>query len=163
MHTYTVHEPEGPSADRADRADELVFVKEGFSFMAAVLTPFWMLANGLWLALAVYIGAVIVFEGLFWLLGLGQHVTGWVTVAIQLLVGFEADSIHRWTLARRGYRHIGSVVGRDAMDCERRFFDAWLKGKPIVTASALGQGAGERSASFLGGRLGEPGGWAGRS
>ena len=39
MLTFTVHEPPNPPADRIERADKLVFVKDGFSWMAALFAP----------------------------------------------------------------------------------------------------------------------------
>src|SRR5688500_11268203 len=44
MSVYTIHEPPDPPADRLDRADSHVFVKEGFTWTAALFTPFWLIA-----------------------------------------------------------------------------------------------------------------------
>ena len=35
--------------------------------------------------------------------------------------------MRRWTLARRGWKNLGVVVGDDLEAAERRFFDAWVK------------------------------------
>jgi len=48
---------------------------------------------------------------------------------LALLVGFEAATLRRFTLARRGWRNVGIVVGDDVEAAERRFFDAWVKGE----------------------------------
>ena len=40
MLTFTVHEPPNPPADRVDRAESLVFIKDGFSWAAALLASF---------------------------------------------------------------------------------------------------------------------------
>ncbi len=137
MITYTVHEPPDTPADRLDRADSLAFVKDGFSVWAAALTPFWMLANKLWLALVFYLSTLTLIEVLFWALGIGQRPAAILMGALHLIVGFEADSIKRWTLARQGWRMLGSVNGRNAEDCERRFFETWMPGQPAIRASAL--------------------------
>ena len=55
MLTFTVHEPPNPPADRIERADKLVFVKDGFSWMAALFAPLWMLVHRLWWALLGYV------------------------------------------------------------------------------------------------------------
>lgn len=47
MVTYTVHEPPHPSADRVDRADELRFIKDGFSWLTALVPPLGLAAKGL--------------------------------------------------------------------------------------------------------------------
>jgi hypothetical protein len=49
-------------------------------------------------------------------------------VLLSLLVGFEAASLRRWTLNRRGWRQVGVVVGDDLESAERRFFSWWVSG-----------------------------------
>ena len=147
MQTYTVHEPPGGPADRIERAEKLVFVKDGFSFAAMLLTPFWMLAHRLWLALLIYLVALGGFELATWAFGITQQSAGWIMLALNLLVGFEGDAIRRWSLRRRGYTMIGSVTGRSWDECERRFFEAWLADQPYVAPprpSEGGWGSGTR-------------------
>lgn len=137
MITYTVHEPPSSPADRLDRAESLAFVKDGFSIWATLFTPLWLLANRLWLALVLYVSAAALIEVAFWALGIGQQPAAILMGALHILIGFEADSVKRWTLARNGWRTIGSVNGRNAEDCERRFFETWLPSVPVIRASAL--------------------------
>jgi len=137
MRTYTVHEPPVSAGDRLERAERLLFVREGFSLIAALLTPFWMLANRLWLPFLAYLGALASIEIAGWLFAIPQSSTAWVLVALHVLVGLESDAIRRWGLARRGYHAIGSVTGRTFDECERRFFEAWLEKQPFVTPAAL--------------------------
>lgn len=141
MMTYTVHEPPGASADRIERAEALVFVRDGFSAFAAFLTPFWMLANRLWLALAAYVAAVLLVGALIAVLGVGENIAGSLMFAGHLIVGFEADAIRRWSLGRQGYAMIGSVTGRTTDDCERRFYETWLKDQPFLTPSTRPSGS----------------------
>ncbi len=56
------------------------------------------------------------------------------SLLIALLVGFEAASLRRWTLARRGWRTLGFVVGDDEESAERRFFAAWTARAASPTA-----------------------------
>jgi hypothetical protein len=135
LHTYTVHEPADADAprDRLERAEGLVFVRDGFSWGAALLTPFWMMAHGLWLALLGYLVVVAGLEVFLWATGLAQQAGTWVIVVLHLLIGFEGDAIRRWTLRRRGYALAGSVSGRSRDECERRFIGAWLQDRPYVT------------------------------
>jgi hypothetical protein len=137
MNVYTVHEPPDPPADRLDRADAHVFVKDGFTWAAAVLTPFWLLANRMWLVLVGYlVGMTALQFGLTWI-GAGQQFKTLLMIAVHVLIGFEADTLKRWTLDRKGWRMVGSVAGRNWSDCERRFFEAWLPGEPYIRADAL--------------------------
>jgi len=160
MKTYTVHEPPGAPADRLDRADSLVFVKDGFNWTAAIFGPIWFLANRMWLVFAAYIGGMVVLELLLLLAGASDAFSIILMTAVNVLIGFEASSLRQWTLDRNGWRLAGTVVGRNWPDCERRFFEAWLPGQPFVSADALSP---HGSALPLGG-LGaaQPGRWRGR-
>ena len=142
MKSFTVYEPPNSAADRLDRAESLVFVKEGFNWVAAAFTPFWLLANNLWLALLAFIGAVVLIRAGFWAFGVDPRAMTYAIGALQLITGLEADSIKRWTLERNGWQQAGSVNGRDAEECERRFFDNWLPRQPLIRPETLsGTGA----------------------
>jgi Protein of unknown function (DUF2628) len=136
MPTFTVHEPPHPPADRIDRAASLLFVKEGFSWPAAIFAPFWMLAHRLWWPLLGYVGLTVVFELVRWTAILNP---GWVTLAglaLHLLIGFEADTLRRWKLDHTGWRVLGAVSGRNASECERRFYDEWLPSQPVIASAS---------------------------
>jgi hypothetical protein len=126
LRVYTVHEPPHPPAGLRDRAERLVFVREGFSWAAALFGPLWMLAHRMWVVL---IGFIVLELALEAALAALRASPGWMMtayMAIQVAVGFEAAGLRRWTLARKGWRMIGSVTGDSALDCERRFIEAWL-------------------------------------
>jgi|RhiMetdeSRZDD1v2_1073273.scaffolds.fasta_scaffold252548_3 uncharacterized protein DUF2628 len=130
--TFTVHEPPNPPADRIERADKLTFVKDGFSWMAALLAPLWMLVHRLWWALLGYILAVAALRLAQKYGGLTESTVGLVMFALNLLIGFEADTLRRWALDRKGWLMLGAVSGRNRDECERRFFDGWLPAQPIL-------------------------------
>jgi hypothetical protein len=136
MRTYTVHEHPDPAADRIDRAEELVFVKDGFSWVAALFAPLWLLVHRLWWPLLGY----VVVSGALQFVQLTAAVDPrWLALAgfaLNVLIGFEADTLRRWALERRGWHTVGTVSGKTAAECERRFFDAWLPTQPILAASA---------------------------
>ncbi|MDX2259608.1 MAG: DUF2628 domain-containing protein [Hyphomicrobiaceae bacterium] len=132
MATFTVHEPPDPPADRIERAERLVFIRDGFSFAAALLGPLWLLANRLWAALAVYLVVSFLLAAA---ITLGDGAVHWgmlAQAALAVLIGFEADQIRRWTLDRRGYTEVGTVVGRGEAECERRFIEQWLPTQPAI-------------------------------
>jgi hypothetical protein len=134
--TYTVHEPPNPPSDRIDRAEGLVFVKDGFSWMAALFTPIWLIVHRLWwplLGYALLTGLVLQFAA-----RLDSDWAGLVSIALHLLIGLEADTLRRWQLDRRGWRSVGSVTGRTAEECERRFFEMWLPTQPVIVAASGG-------------------------
>ena len=134
MRTYTIHEAPDPVADRIDRAEALVFVKDGFSWPAAVFGPLWLLVNRLWWPLLGYAAVSIALQFPEFLLSFDQRWPALAGLALNLLLGFEADTLRRWTLERRGWQTIGTVSGKTKDECERRFFDAWLPTQPILTA-----------------------------
>src|SRR5690606_20065918 len=111
---------------------------------------FWLALNRLWLVLLFYLAALGLIEALFWAVDIGQRPAAIVMGALHLLIGFEADTLKRWTLARHGWQMIGSVNGRNAEDCERRFLETWLANVPAVHPGAL---SGPRTAAGSG-RLG---------
>ena len=53
-------------------------------------------------------------------------------LAANIVIGFEASSLQRWTLSRRDWVETGTVVGRNRAECERRFFDGWLVDQPVL-------------------------------
>jgi Protein of unknown function (DUF2628) len=140
MITVTVHEPPFPPSDRMDRAERLAFVKDGYNWVAAAWPPLWLFGQQLWLALAAY--AAIVGAVILAVVAVGAPVA-WVwliLLGLNLMIGFEADSIMRWSLGRTGWRVIGTVVGRNVAECERRFFDDWLPQQPIIRVDATRDG-----------------------
>ena len=130
MSIYTVHQPPLGSGAAAAEPYRFVFVRDGFSWWAFLLTPLWMLRHRLWLALSVYL--------LVWAaLGVGLRALGASVLTlvlagllISLLAGLEAGTLRRFKLARGHWRNIGVVTGDDVEDAERRFFDVWIRQAP---------------------------------
>jgi hypothetical protein len=162
LRAYTVHESKNPPSDRVDRAEALRFVREGFSWSAALFGPFWLLWRGFWLALFIYVIAAAALAFAMTAAGIGEQAQTLVYLAAHVLMGFEADTIERWTLGRRGWAMVGTVSGRDVVECERRFFDSWLPDQPMLRPETLSvsqiTGSGEASMPLSGaGR--DRGGW----
>jgi hypothetical protein len=101
MLTFTVHEPPNPPADRIERADKLVFVKDGFSWLAALFAPLWMLVHRLWWALLGYVLVLVALRSMQEFGVFNESTTGLIIFALNLLVGFEAHTLRRWALAAR--------------------------------------------------------------
>lgn len=126
MIIYTVHEPRHPAQSIEEKADSIMFVKEGFTFWGFLFGPLWLLYNRLWFEfiLALVLGGALA-AGLYEL-GLTRQAPAIVDLLFALIIGFEGNNILRWNLERKGYTFLGSVAGRSRLECERRFFDAWL-------------------------------------
>ncbi len=130
MTVFTVHEPPHPPVDRIDRAEALVFLKDGFTFGAFFLGPVWLLANRLWLALAGYLGivalAALALKGLD--ASPGWH--GLLVLGLNAIVAWEAHALKVAKLDGEGWTLLGSVSGTGLRECERRFFEHWLASQP---------------------------------
>jgi hypothetical protein len=124
MPTYTVHAPPAGKESAAD-PQRFVFVRDGFYVWAFVLAPLWLLVHRLWLALAGYLALSLVIGVGLRLLGVADTAQFNVSLLIALLVGFEAATLWRWTLSRRGWTMLGFAVGDDLEAAEQRFFAAW--------------------------------------
>jgi hypothetical protein len=138
MAAFTVHEPPNPTIDRVDRADEIVFVRDGFSWALALIAPLWLVLRGEWLLLAIYLVLAIALTGLLSLLGAPQHWVSLAGFAFGFLFAFEASELRRWLLDLRGWREIAAVSGRNLDEAERRFFDAWLAGERFTAPKPYG-------------------------
>ncbi len=126
MAVYTVHEPPPRGASGPD-PEGFVFVRDAFSFWALLFGPLWMLRHRMWLVL---LGYILVITALGVLLGQVRAPAGLalcVNSLLALLIGFEAPTLRRFTLGRRGYSNVGIVVGDDLDLAERRFFESWVK------------------------------------
>ena len=132
MPTYTVHAPPLRQGETTSAPERFVFVRDGFHVWAFILSPLWLLAHRLWLAFIIYVIGYGAVGFAFAFLRVSANAQLLAGLAIALLVGFEAPSIWRWTLARRRWRTLGFVVGEDAEMAEQRFFANWTK--PAVEA-----------------------------
>jgi uncharacterized protein DUF2628 len=127
MSIYTVHQPPLESGAVAAEPYRFVFVRDGFSWWAFLLTPLWMLRHRLWLALTVYFLVSVALDAGLRTLGASVLTLVLTSLLISLLAGLEAGTLRRFKLARRHWRNIGVVTGDDVEDAERRFFDVWIR------------------------------------
>jgi Protein of unknown function (DUF2628) len=130
--SFAVYQPPNPPADRLDRATGLLFLKDAFSWAAALFAPLWMLAHRLWWLLFGYLAVLGLVLAAGLALALQPH---WVVLGVLVLhlaVGLEAAPLRMWSLARRGWKSLGAVTGKSLAECERRFIAAWLPTQPMV-------------------------------
>ncbi len=132
MAVYTVHEPLPRKNEAPGDPERFAFVRDGFYFWAFLLGPLWMLWRRLWLVTLLYVAVSIVLQIGLWALDASDIVTFVVWFLLALLTGFEAGTLRRWTLSRRGWKNLGVVVGEDMETAERRFFAAWTPQLPPI-------------------------------
>ena len=128
---YTVYEPADNAGLPLERAERLVFVAEGFSWSALVFGPLYLAMKREWVGLLMYVAAAVALVHGLQVLDTGSQWISWGFVLLHVITGFEAASVQRASLARAGWKELGSVGGSSREEAERRFFSAWL---PTLTA-----------------------------
>lgn len=101
LHAYTLHTGSGRAAP--------LLLRDGFSWAAFALAPFWLLRHRLWLALLTYLAlaaALIAFAP--------GSLPGLGLIGLHLLAGFEGRDLLRLRLARVGRPEHGVVLAPDA-------------------------------------------------
>jgi hypothetical protein len=162
MAAYAVFEPPARRGAGVGHTDRFIFVRDGFGWGAFLLGPIWMAWRRLWLVLIGYVMLAAILEVLFRLARVpieGRVLAGFL---LALLIGFEAVTLRRWTLMRRGWHDLGIVVGDDLESAERRFFEAWTAGampvRPATASAERERGAAPaRPASEVLGLFPQPG------
>jgi hypothetical protein len=117
MAWWTAHNKKGRGAD------DVVFVREGFSWWAFALPLLWLAAKGMWVVLIIAVSAQLLIWAVAEALGFGEAMRLIFGLAINIIMGFEANDLLRWTYARRGYEEVGLVQGGDLEEAEIRFFN----------------------------------------
>jgi len=130
MSVYTVHEPPPRANEAAADPERFQFVRDGFNFWAFVFGPVWMLFHRLWLVFLFYVILSALLHAALWLAGTTSGTEFFIGTLISLLIGLEAPTLRRWTLARRRWRTVGVVAANDEESAERRFFDSWTRQAP---------------------------------
>lgn len=131
VRVYTVHAPEQGSQDKGGDlgayAERFVFVPERFSLLAMLFALPWLLVHRLWLATLGYILLIIGLSAAGAAIGLDQQTIGLLSLAVSVLLGFEAQNLRRWSLERSGYRLVAVVSAQSLQDAEHKFFSHWLE------------------------------------
>jgi hypothetical protein len=136
MAAYTLH-VDGEAHPGDPRAlDRAVVLKDGFSWGAFFFTVLWFFAHRLWLAGLFVLAAVLALVVGAYLAGAGFGAI-WLAVALfSVLVGLEASSLRRWTLARRGRPAVDVLSAGSAAEAETKAFERWLAGDSTKLESA---------------------------
>jgi hypothetical protein len=130
MATYAVFEPplkeqSARSADMLAHAERFKFVRDGFSWLAFLFAPFWMLFNRLWLAFVCYLVVMAAIAVGATMLGIAAGAVTLASLVLALLIGFEAPTLRRRKLLWWRWRDRGVVVADRRDSAEQRFFDRW--------------------------------------
>ena len=133
MRIYTVHVPFLPTGPNHAEA---VLIKESFSWLGFFFSVFWALWHRLWFValgivlLNALIGLLVV------LIGLDQLSQMIISFGIAVLIGFTANDLRRWTLARKGFDQVAVIAAEDDEMALARYL-ASLVPPPQLTPSPL--------------------------
>jgi len=129
MNLYTIHYRQEAENSLTGLAQETVLVKDGFNWSALFLPSVWFLSKKMWLVFGIYLviqGALLVI--VFW----GELPTEVLTITKitgNLILGFEANNLQRWSLERARFKERGTVAARDIIAAEHRFFSHATSGR----------------------------------
>ncbi len=126
MITYTAHERDSDAQDIAARAEAILFVKEGFAWLALFFPLLWLIYHRMWIVLSSFVAILVLLEAGVVYLGLEDDVAVISTIALSGVFALQANDLRRWSLARKGYQLVELVNGRDRGECEQKFFTRWL-------------------------------------
>ena len=100
-----------------------VFLREGFSWGAALFTVLWAAWRGLWVWAAVLLVVEIAMASLNAWIGFDPVTWAALLIGYHVVVGFSANDWRRARLTRRGHLDAGVVLGRNPLAAEQRFFE----------------------------------------
>ena len=128
MRIYSVHAREELAGMAV--AEEMIFIKEGFSWPALIFGSLWLIYQRMWLVLVFYVSITAAVAVLAVLADAIPPVHVLSQMALMVVFAFEANNLRRWTLGLHGWRLIGFACGRTLMDSEADFFHRWQARTP---------------------------------
>ncbi len=111
-------EPEIP--DPEWEAEQLVFIKDGFSIPGFLIPLLWLFWHRMWLPLLGYLAYLVAISAVE--LSAGQLVSTIIATGCAILFGLEANNLRRWSLTAKGWRTVGEVIGRNQDEAEFLYF-----------------------------------------
>lgn len=121
MAIYVVMEPSAGSGN--DARDGAVFVRDGFSFLAFLVPPLWLLWHRLWIEAALVIAVSVGLTALGEVAGFGLAGAG-LSLLVSIYVGLEGAALRSAALSRRGWSEWGVVEANDLGEAEIRYLTA---------------------------------------
>jgi hypothetical protein len=113
--SYVIFEP--PGAPQRERA---VFVRDGFHWLAFLLSVFWLLWYRLWIEAGLVFAAMVGLSALGDVEGL-QAAAVAVSFLLAFGLGFEAPALRMAALRRRGWREWGAVEANSGDEAAIRY------------------------------------------
>lgn len=140
MSTYLVMAPPGfkdPAAN-PELAERMVFIPDRFSWYAFGFSAIYLLWHRMWLPLIAYL---VISAGVeIAALEIGGAAPGITAFLLSLLLGFEANTLRRWSMERKGWRMVSLACGSNMDEAEVRFFHNLPRPQPSQPGPVRGPG-----------------------
>jgi hypothetical protein len=127
MAIYVIMEP--PAANTAEAAERAVLVRDGFSFLAFLVPPLWLLWHRLWIEAALAFAATALGETA----GFG-FIGAMLSLLVAIFVGLEGQTLRVNALGRRGWREWGVVEASNVEEAEIRYLAGEAPDKIVLEA-----------------------------
>ncbi len=101
-------------------AQDIAFIRDGFSFLAFLFPPLWLLWNRLWIEAALAFAALLGGAALERVTGLGLAAP-LLSLLVSLFVGLEGNGLRVNALLRRGWSILTVIEADDLTDAETRY------------------------------------------
>jgi hypothetical protein len=127
MTTFTLHLPRDARPGDLAALEKADLVKDAFSWGAFFFTFLWFFAHRLWLAGLAVLLVLLAFNWSLDVLDVQPAANVLANLLLSCLIGLEANSLRRWTLARRGRPTADVVSASDRDEAETKAFARWLE------------------------------------
>lgn len=132
MPVWTVHAPPMQGTSAASHED-VIIIREGFSWTAFLVPLVWALRYRLWLVFCLVLAVEIVISLLAARFGAA---VGWpLMLGLMLWFGLEARNLRRAKLDHADWDFVGIVDARNARHAERRYFEKAFRSNPAASGS----------------------------
>ena len=150
MRSYTLHLPIDARPGESVGLDRAVLVPDGFAWPAFAFGVLWFLFHRLWIAALIVLVGFVALAGIGHMLGLPPGIATLVTLLASWLVGLEASSLRRWTLARRGWPARDAVIAATPEEAEARALNRWLDSSAAAPRAPFPAGPTRRTEPVIG-------------
>jgi hypothetical protein len=109
-----------PPQNRRATAEDPAFVRDGFSWLAFLFPPLWLIWHRLWIEAIAVFAVLLTAAALERVEGLGLAAS-LATPLVSIFIGLEGNSMRIAAFRRRGWRFWGVVDADSEYDAEARY------------------------------------------
>ncbi len=136
MKSFLLFAPQGARSGDPGALENVVVVRDSFSWLAFLAPTLRFLYFRMWLAALMVLFVTPVVLALAHYFPVGSGVVLLVLLAVRLFIGLEAGALYARSLRGRGYRLTDAVVARNAAEAENLMFRRWLSQSADVSQTA---------------------------